>query len=162
MSVYFPSTPSKLNVQVFVFLFLVTLFILPSILSLWELHALSLYKPLCKQRAIPEIWSLENFVLIFNYFAHLCSVCLIPSLPLLGLLPEQRHLSSLPRYGPLLLVTLGQYLLLLSEKPFPRGLELFPLFLQSREGAGSLLLEGRLLGFESGRFLLYLPAFLLY
>ena len=45
-SVYFPSTPSKLKVQVFVLLFLVTLFISPSILSLWELHALSLYKPL--------------------------------------------------------------------------------------------------------------------
>ena len=41
-SVYFPSTPSKLKVQVFVLLFLVTLFISPSILSLWELHALSL------------------------------------------------------------------------------------------------------------------------
>ena len=41
-SVYFPSTPSKL----FVLLFLVTLFISPSILPLWELHALSLYKPL--------------------------------------------------------------------------------------------------------------------
>ena len=36
--------PSKLKVQVFVLLFLVTLFISPSILSL--LHALSLYKPL--------------------------------------------------------------------------------------------------------------------
>ena len=45
-SVYFPSTPSRLNVQVFVLLFLVTLFISPSILSLWELHALFLYKPL--------------------------------------------------------------------------------------------------------------------
>ena len=44
-SVYFPSTPSKLKVQVFV---LVTLFISPSILSLWELHALSLYKPLVR------------------------------------------------------------------------------------------------------------------
>ena len=41
-SVYFPS---KLKVQVLL-LFLVTVFILPSILSLWELHALSLYKPL--------------------------------------------------------------------------------------------------------------------
>ena len=44
-SVYFPSTPSKLKVQVFV---LVTLFISPSILSLWELHALSLSKPLVR------------------------------------------------------------------------------------------------------------------
>ena len=40
-SVYFPSTPSKLKVQVLIFFF-----ISPSILSLWELHALSLYKPL--------------------------------------------------------------------------------------------------------------------
>ena len=47
-SVYFPSTPSKLKVQVFVLLFLVTLFISPSILPLWELHALSLYKPLLR------------------------------------------------------------------------------------------------------------------
>ena len=31
LSVYFPSTPSKLKVQVFVLLFLVTLFISPSI-----------------------------------------------------------------------------------------------------------------------------------
>ena len=31
-------------------LFLVTLFISPSILSLWELHALSLYKPLALHR----------------------------------------------------------------------------------------------------------------
>ena len=38
-SVYFPS---KFKVQVLVLLFLVTLFILPSIIGLWELHALSL------------------------------------------------------------------------------------------------------------------------
>ena len=50
-SVYFPSIPSKLKVQVFVLLFLVTLFISPSILSLWELHALSLYKPLVEQES---------------------------------------------------------------------------------------------------------------
>ena len=42
-SVYFPS---KLKFQVFVLLFLATLSISPSILPLWELHALSLYKPL--------------------------------------------------------------------------------------------------------------------
>ena len=48
-SVYFPS---KLKIQVFVLLFLVTLFISPSILSLWELHALSFYKPLLVQAIV--------------------------------------------------------------------------------------------------------------
>ena len=67
-SVYFPSTPSKLKIQVFVLLFLVTLFISPSILSLWELHALSFYKPLVAYSNVDDVvWCIPVLIYQFNF-----------------------------------------------------------------------------------------------